>query len=130
MIEAMDRERLHKIESVFDRVVAAPEPERVALLDAECGDDRDLRAEVSLLLASDAANPDGAIRGVVAAEAGRLSAERHALAIGKRLGPYRIGAVLGEGGMGTVYGATRDDAEFAKDVAIKVLAHAMGSSQA
>ena len=41
--------------------------------------------------------------------------------IGSRVGPYRIFAHLGEGGMGSVYLGERDDHQFHKRVAIKVL---------
>jgi serine/threonine protein kinase len=41
--------------------------------------------------------------------------------LGSRVGPYRIVMLLGEGGMGAVYLAERDDKQFHKQVAIKVL---------
>ena len=40
---------------------------------------------------------------------------------GRRIGPYRIVRELGHGGMGEVYLATRDDEQYRKDVAIKVV---------
>jgi hypothetical protein len=41
--------------------------------------------------------------------------------IGTRLGPYRVEAIAGHGGMGAVYRASRDDAEFRQQVAIKLV---------
>jgi len=41
--------------------------------------------------------------------------------IGRQLGAYRVVAELGSGGMGLVYRARREDGQFEKDVAIKVL---------
>jgi tetratricopeptide (TPR) repeat protein len=48
-------------------------------------------------------------------------AEDAAAAIGRRIGAYRVTRVLGEGGMGAVYGAERADGAFEKQVAIKLL---------
>src|SRR6185295_19545015 len=42
---------------------------------------------------------------------------------GRRIGPYRLLGRIGEGGMGVVYRAVRDDDVFRKTVALKV-AHA------
>ena len=43
------------------------------------------------------------------------------LAIGRRIGAYRIERLLGRGGMGLVYAARRDDDAFERQVAIKLL---------
>jgi serine/threonine protein kinase/Flp pilus assembly protein TadD len=42
-------------------------------------------------------------------------------AIGERIGPYRILRMLGEGGMGAVFFAERDDGQFHQEVAIKLV---------
>jgi hypothetical protein len=46
--------------------------------------------------------------------------------IGQTVGNYRITDMIAEGGMGRVYRAVRDDGEFDRDVAIKVLPPGMG----
>jgi serine/threonine protein kinase len=48
--------------------------------------------------------------------------------IGVRLGPYKVEAIVGHGGMGAVYHAERDDAEFRLQVAIKLVRAAMQSA--
>jgi non-specific serine/threonine protein kinase/serine/threonine-protein kinase len=47
---------------------------------------------------------------------------------GRRLGPYRLVREIGRGGMGVVYEGARDDAEFARRVAIKLLPAALASA--
>lgn len=44
-----------------------------------------------------------------------------ALASGERIGPYRILELIGRGGMGDVYRARRDDGEFLREAAIKLV---------
>jgi serine/threonine protein kinase/WD40 repeat protein len=125
----MNQERWSQIEDMFHRVLAARDDERARLLDALRGHDLELHQEVLTLLES-ASDTGDLIREVVVAEAGSLTAAAHASAVGRRVGVYRLRAVLGEGGMGVVYLADRDDAQFAKQVAIKILPHALGSPQA
>ena len=50
-----------------------------------------------------------------------LTAVRDDEPAGSRLGPHRINRLLGRGGMGTVYLATRDDGLFEREVALKIL---------
>jgi serine/threonine protein kinase len=49
---------------------------------------------------------------------------------GERIGAYRLDEKLGEGGMGVVYAASRDDAQYRQSVAIKILRHGLGSPSA
>lgn len=41
--------------------------------------------------------------------------------LGRRVGPYRLQRLLGHGGMGAVYLARRDDGEFEREVALKLI---------
>jgi tetratricopeptide (TPR) repeat protein/predicted Ser/Thr protein kinase len=41
--------------------------------------------------------------------------------LGRRIGPYRLQRLLGHGGMGAVYLARRDDGEFEREVALKLI---------
>lgn len=53
----------------------------------------------------------------------RPKEERIVLEAGHRLGPWRIEAPVGHGGMGMVYKGGRDDGAFQMDVAIKLIGH-------
>ena len=100
---------------LFEQASALPEPERERWLDAHCGDP-EVRAELDSILPHAAATG-----GFTAALNAAAIAPPTALDSGQRLGPYRILGLLGEGGMGAVYEAIRDDDQFRKKVAIKVL---------
>lgn len=124
----MKETRWCQVEEVFHQVLAVRGEERGRLLDEACAGDTDLYCEVSSLLAMPDAGPS--IWQAVAAEADSLVNDVRTAAVGRRLGPYRLQALLGEGGMGAVYLAERDDAQFDKRVAIKILPHVLSSPQA
>jgi tRNA A-37 threonylcarbamoyl transferase component Bud32 len=114
-----------RVDELYDRAFAAPATDREAVIDA-C-DDEAVRAEVeSLLLCTP--NADSVIGAAVGGAAERFATDDSI--IGRRLGVYRLTGLLGEGGMGAVYLAERDDAEFRREVAIKVLRHGLGSPDA
>ena len=118
-----------QVESLFERALEVPEPERTAFLADHCADDPDLHQAVCELLAT-AHAPAGSLREIVIAEAQALTGATAAMAVGHRIGPFRVIALLGQGGMGAVYLAERDDAQFVHRVAIKILPHSLGAPQA
>ncbi|MBA2685099.1 MAG: protein kinase [Gemmatimonadaceae bacterium] len=121
MTRAAVAELWERIEPILDSALELPPDSWPAYLDTACGKDTPLRAAVERLLVSagnteaEAATDAGAV-----AWAQPLFAEREAAAP-ERIGPYVIDHVLGRGGMGSVYLASRGDAEFAPRVALKVM---------
>lgn len=117
----LDRELWGRIASVFDRALETSVDERDALLAQLCGSDQTIRPEVEEMLAAHEANQGlFAERRVVAADA-ESSFIDSILAPGTRVGPYRIAALIGGGGMGDVYRAERADGAYQQSVALKVL---------
>lgn len=101
---------------------------REAWLDQHCVGDADLRAEVDWLIAAAHTGPDDPIAPGWP-QAGRPLAGTTSLHEGARIdasqaGQYRILRLLGEGGMGVVYLAERDDGNARQLVALKLLASA------
>ena len=104
-----------RVEALFDRALDVAPADRAAFLDREAEDDAALRAEVaSLVEAHGRAGP-------FFAEAARRMAPPEPVGPGDRVGPYRVGGLIGEGGMGAVYRATRADGAFERAAALKVL---------
>ena len=114
----MTPERWARITELFEQATARPLAERAAWLDAAC-DDAGIRAEVAAMLAAYDTDPEFLEQPTDAA-----GAMEEAVAdglIGRRLGAYRLVREVGRGGMGVVYEAQRDDAEFDRRAAVKVL---------
>jgi serine/threonine-protein kinase len=115
----MDSGRWHQIQSLFHDAADLPEAEQKALLEAVCGDDKDLIVEVLAMLHQDASGPSFLDRNLADVAQETLAKSVSASPILKEFGPYRILKLLGEGGMGVVYLAERDD--LGTQVAVKVL---------
>ncbi len=113
----------HLMDIVGEAVERSPES-RDAWLDDACAGDTELRAEVARLLAKEPVAVQFLEESPLAAAVGTDSAESRSL-IGELLGPYRIIREIARGGMGTVYLASRDDQQFTKQVAIKVIKRGM-----
>jgi serine/threonine protein kinase/Tfp pilus assembly protein PilF len=101
---------------VFAEALAIPPAQWSAFLAQAC-DDLDVRREVESLL-SFSSRPPEAIEQAIEHVAGSLAAPDF---VGQRVGSYRLTGRIGQGGMGAVYRAIRDDDQFQKTVAIKML---------
>jgi len=86
--------------------------------DRECGDDEELRQYLYELVTTEVVD-DERIRGAVS-ELSTEVADGATLA-GERLGAYKVVDLIGRGGMGEVYLASRADGQFEKNVAVKVV---------
>lgn len=116
----MDLSRWQQIESLFDQASVLPLAEQDAFLKLHCGDDPDLLAEVEAMLEEDrrdASLSESSLQRMVSnlVDAPGILSEQS-------FGPYRLLRNLGEGGMGVVWLAEREDAH--NQVAIKFLLHA------
>src|ERR1700722_2046743 len=107
-----------RVQTLFLASVDLPAEEQGRFLQSVCADDEELLKEIESLIATD--EDSGAlIETVVREEASTLFDSQ--VLIGERLGIYRIVREIGRGGMGSVYLAIRDDEEFRKEVALKIV---------
>jgi WD40 repeat protein/serine/threonine protein kinase len=114
---------------IFDAAVELGTPaERAAYLDAACGQDADLRAEVEELLAHDHAA--GSFLNQPARLDSHATADELSVSEGPGtvIGPYKLLEQIGEGGFGVVFMAEQHE-PLRRKVALKVLKPGMDTRQ-
>jgi eukaryotic-like serine/threonine-protein kinase len=116
----MTPERWAAAQQLFEEALTQPEGERRAFVDRRAAADADLATLVHGLLAADVEEQgDRPLVSVVREAVAEVTAA--APAAPTRLGPYKLVRLIGEGGMGAVYLAERDDDEFLQQVAVKIV---------
>lgn len=108
----MTPENWQRIKQVLEAVEGVDGAARDLVLENACEGNAELRAEVESLLEHEARI---GVFEAAAAQPGRACAEP------SQIGPYRIERLLGSGGMGDVYLASRADEQYRKQVAIKII---------
>ncbi len=115
-----------RVEAIFAVASELPPEERAAYLD-ESGASPEVRREVERLLGLH--DKSGSFLDSPLLPRGRTEVMPEGWAmpapaeVGRMLGPYTLRRLIGEGGMGAVYLATRDDEEFQREVAVKLIRH-------
>jgi serine/threonine protein kinase len=101
----MNPERLKRIDQIYRAALSKTAEERASFLSEACASDTGLRLEVEALLAD--------------SQAQTTTVATNPLAPNSWIGPYRIDAQIGAGGMGIVFRAF--DAKLKRPIAIKFL---------
>jgi serine/threonine protein kinase len=116
----MEQDRWQQVKEIFAAALDCPAAERLAYLHHTCAHDPELYAEVDSLLQAHEKS-SGFIEQPAIERIGLARADFMIDWRGRRLGSYRIVSEIGRGGMSHVYKAVRDDDQYYKEVAIKLL---------
>jgi serine/threonine protein kinase/tetratricopeptide (TPR) repeat protein len=116
------------VKQIAGEALEQPRGSRVAYAQARCGGDEGLWAQVASLL--EASDFDTQLLGEGGIPGSLLDEAMHspAAATGSQIGRYTLGAMLGSGGMGTVFEAM--DPMLSRPVAIKLLNLGVASTRA
>jgi serine/threonine protein kinase len=123
----MTPERWLHIKDLFNRALERDPAERAAYMAAEAGNDRELLGEVESLLSAHDSAGDSLERPVADLKAEFPVDESTVPGVGRFVGPYRLLREVGWGGMGAVYEALREDEQFRKRAALKIVRREMAS---
>lgn len=109
-----------QIKEIFDNALKIEGQERQRYIEKACGDDEELVKEIYSLIAAHAKSGplDKSLENI---RHTALSGEDFQNLKGREIGPYKIKADLGHGGMGNVFLAERADGQYDQKVALKIL---------
>ena len=121
----MTPERYSQVKEVLASAIEYEPERRAAFLAQICAGDEALRDEVQSLLEHQEPAANFIEESAFEVTARALAEGEAESLVERRIGPYRMTAELGRGGMGIVYLARRDDEQYEKQVAIKIIKRGM-----
>jgi hypothetical protein len=121
----MTSEQWLQLKEIFHEAVLLGPEARSAFLRERCDGDAEMLRELQMLLESHDEAENFIEQPALASASEIFSIEGKDFWIGRTIGRYRILDEIGRGGMGVVYLAVRDDDEYRKQVAIKLIKRGM-----
>ncbi len=125
----MKTDRWHQVQNVFSGAIELPEESQEDYIKERCGDDASLHAEVAALLEAHRKASTFIERSAIHGFPQGFPNDWPDGLIGAQFGPYQLLERIGEGGMGAVYRAERNDGQFTQQVAVKLVQPGLGSQE-
>lgn len=125
----MNVERWRRIDDLLSKALELPSQDRASFIERACDGDSDLHSEVTSLLAHEAPSLDFIETPVFSLAAEFLATAPPDRWTNRLLGSYRIVRQIGHGGMGMVFLAERQGAEFRQAVALKVVRSSLADNE-
>src|SRR5260370_30489315 len=119
----MEAQRHQRVMQILGEAIEHDPDQRDSWLSSVCVGDESLRQEVMRLLAHHKPATDFMEESPF--NAATLPQPTEESVAGNRIGPYKVISEIGRGGMGAVYLAERDDQQYEKRVAIKLIKRGM-----
>jgi len=119
----LEKNKLDLAKELFEDSLKISNSEREKFLDDKCGSDAGLKKEILSLLHS-FENKEDFLEQPLTIDENTLESFKDPY-LGKQIGNYLLDGEAGVGGMGIVYSGTRNDDEFRRKVAIKILKHGL-----
>ncbi len=124
----MNSQSWQKFEEAVAHLLEMPVDSRPAWLAEFCREDDDLRAEIESLLCFQVPS-ERFLEKSADQYAAKILAEPEFDLSGQKFGIYKIISEIGQGGMGAVFLAARDDGEFHQQVALKIIRQQLAGSE-
>src|SRR5499426_954937 len=115
----MSPEQWKKLDALFHEVLELQGEARAIHLAKVCRDDEELREEAMRLIAAHEREGSFIDSPIFAGPEGLTNDEDNESPVGRRIGPYQVVSLLGQGGMGKVY--LSEDVRLERKVALKLL---------
>lgn len=118
---SMNADQWAKVKAIFHVAIELPENERRQFVEQKSGVDADVFAEIRSLFDAHAKSDTFIEAPALESISHLVDADAKPSRIGQTFGAYTLEDLIGRGGMGAVYLASRTDKEFDKKVAVKLI---------